>query len=105
MIGGLSFRSVAAFESNGRSGSAADFFDDLSGANPYIVLNMAKDTGKGFRKGAVKGRTQVKNPVTADWTKRNETPGSKKKGEFMDVKSGGKKFKGVAQEPDRRHAK
>ncbi len=33
------------------------------------------------------------NPVTKDFTKRNEKPGSKKKGEFMDVKSDGKKFK------------
>jgi hypothetical protein len=63
---------------------------------------MAKDAGKGFRKGAVKGRTQSKNPVTKDWTKRDETPGSKTKGEFMDVKSGGQKFKGVAKEPDKR---
>ena len=63
---------------------------------------MAKDTGKGSRKGAVTARTQSKNPVTKDWTKRNETPGSKKKGEFMDVKSDGKPFKGVAKEPDRR---
>lgn len=63
---------------------------------------MAKDTGKGFRKGAVTGRTQSKNPVTGDWTKRDETAGSKKKGEFMDVKSDGKKFKGVAKEPDKR---
>ncbi len=63
---------------------------------------MATNTGKGSRKGAVKGRTQSKNPVTKDYTKRNEKPGSKKKGEFMDVKSDGKKFKGVAKEPDRR---
>lgn len=42
---------------------------------------MATDTGKGSRKGAVKGRPQVKNPVTKGFTKRNEKPGSKKKGE------------------------
>ncbi len=63
---------------------------------------MATNTGKASRKGAVKNRTQSKNPVTKDFTKRNEKPGSKKKGEFMDVKSGGKKFKGVAKEPDKR---
>ncbi len=39
-----------------------------------------------------------------DWTKRNETPGSKKKGEFIDVKSDGKPFKGIAKEPDKRRA-
>ncbi|CAN5350986.1 hypothetical protein BH20VER3_BH20VER3_20880 [soil metagenome] len=63
---------------------------------------MAKDTGKGTRKGAVKARTQVKNPQTGDYTKRDETPGSRKKGEFMAVKKDGKPFKGVAKEPDRR---
>ena len=63
---------------------------------------MAKDTGKNYREGSVTNRTQGKNPKTQDWTKRNETPGSKKKGEYMDVKSGGKKFKGVAKEPDKR---
>ena len=63
---------------------------------------MAKDTGKGSRKGAVKSRTQVKNPKTSDYAKRNETPGSKKKGEFMDNKKGGQPFKGVAKEPDKR---
>ena len=47
---------------------------------------MAKDTGKGYREGSVTGRTQSKNPKTGDYTKRNETPGSPKKGEFMDVK-------------------
>lgn len=46
---------------------------------------MAKNTGSGSRKGAVKGRTQVKNPKTGDWIKRDETKGSKKRGEFQDV--------------------
>ena len=63
---------------------------------------MAKDTGKGSRKGAVTARTQSKNPKTGDYTKRNETPGSREKGQFMDVKSDGKPFKGVAKEPDKR---
>ena len=63
---------------------------------------MAINTGKGYRKGSVKNRTQVKNPATGDDVKRNETPGSKKKGQFMNVKSDGKPFKGVAKEPDKR---
>ncbi len=63
---------------------------------------MAKDTGKGSRKGAVTGRTQVKNPKTGDYAKRNETKGSSKAGKFMDNKKGGKPFKGVAKEPDKR---
>ena len=63
---------------------------------------MAKDTGKGSREGAVTGRTQVKNPATGDYVKRNETKGSPQKGEFMAVKKDGAKFKGVAEEPDKR---
>ena len=63
---------------------------------------MAKDTGEGFRKGAVTNRTQVKNPQTGDWTERNENPESKKTGEFMAVKKDGKPFKCVAKEPDKR---
>ena len=63
---------------------------------------MAKDTGNDSRKGAVKGRTQVQNPKTGDYVKRNETAGSRTKGQFMDNKEGGKPFKGVAKEPDGR---
>ncbi|MDQ6891104.1 MAG: hypothetical protein M3167_00280 [Acidobacteriota bacterium] len=63
---------------------------------------MAKNTGKGFRKGAVDNRTQVENPKTSDWAKRNEDPKSKHDGEFMDNKQDGKPFKGVAKEPDKR---
>ena len=63
---------------------------------------MAKNTGKDSRKGAVKNRTQVKNPKTKDFTKRNETKGSKKRGEFMDVKEDKKPFKEIAKEPDKR---
>jgi hypothetical protein len=57
---------------------------------------MATNTGKGYRKGAVKGESQVKNPVTGNWTKRGED------GKFKDVKSDDKPFKGVAKEPDGR---
>ncbi|MDQ6758270.1 MAG: hypothetical protein M3Z32_00220 [Acidobacteriota bacterium] len=63
---------------------------------------MPKDTGKGTRKGAVTARIQSKNPKTGDYTKRDETPGSPKKGQFMEVKSTGKPFEGVAKEPDKR---
>ncbi|MDQ6627779.1 MAG: hypothetical protein M3Z29_04910 [Pseudomonadota bacterium] len=61
---------------------------------------MAKNTGSGSRTGAVKERTQVKNPVTGDFVKRDDSPGGK--GKFMDVKQDGTKFKGVAVEPDGR---
>ena len=47
------------------------------------------------------GRTQTQNPVTGDFVKRNETDGPGK-GQFMDVKQDGTKFKGVAVEPDGR---
>jgi len=63
---------------------------------------MAKNTGKGTRKGSVTNRTQGKNPKTENFTKRNEDPNSEHEGEFMDVKEDGEKFKGVAEEPDDR---
>ena len=66
---------------------------------------MAKNTGTGTRKGAVTGRTQTKNPVTKTWVERDEEEGSKKKGEFKNVKEDGKPFKGVAKEPDKRRRK
>jgi hypothetical protein len=49
-----------------------------------------KVAGDDRRVGAVKGRTQIKNPVTGTWTKRND-----KTGKFMDVKADPKPFKGV----------
>lgn len=49
-----------------------------------------KPVGDNARKGAVKGRSQVLNPKTNLYVKRNvET------GRFMDVKTSGGKFKGV----------
>ena len=65
---------------------------------------MAKTTGEGSLKGAFAERTQVKNPVTGTYVKRDESAGADK-GEFMDVKSDGSKFKGVATEPDGRRKK
>lgn len=53
---------------------------------------MAKNTGKGSRIGAVRGRSQVKNPKTGEWTKRGES------GKFIDGKSDGTPFKGVRKE-------
>ncbi|MBA2783443.1 MAG: hypothetical protein H0T74_11100 [Rubrobacteraceae bacterium] len=55
---------------------------------------MAKNPPKGSgRKGAVKGRSQVKNPKTDRWVKRDRATG-----QFMDQKSDGKPFKGVTSE-------
>ena len=66
---------------------------------------MAVNTGKNSRKGAVKKRTQTRNPKTDDFVKRNRDHGSPHEGEFMDVKEDHKKFKGVAKEPDKRRKK
>lgn len=57
---------------------------------------MARNTGDGFRKGAVKGRTQFQRP-DGHWQKRDESTG-----ELMEVKDDGTPFKGVAKEPDGR---
>ncbi len=57
---------------------------------------MAKNTGRGHRKGSVKGRTQVQTP-SGNYVKRDvET------GRFMAQKEGGQPFKGVAREKDGR---
>lgn len=57
---------------------------------------MAKNKpyGDNARVGAVKDRTQVQNPKTGLWTKRDS-----KTGRFIDVKtSSNKPFKGVTKE-------
>lgn len=56
---------------------------------------MAKNapTGDGRRIGAVKDRSQVFNPKTGHWTKRDAASGR-----FMDQKADGKPFKGVRKE-------
>ena len=57
---------------------------------------MGTNTGDGFRRGAVRGRTQFQRP-DGRWQKRNEA-----NGELMEVKDDGTPFKGVAKEPDGR---
>lgn len=56
---------------------------------------MAKNPPKdGARKGAVKNRTQVLNPKTELWTKRDSETGK-----FLDVKTSEKApFKGISKE-------
>jgi hypothetical protein len=56
-------------------------------------MAVNKPVGDKARKGAVKKRTQLKNPLTQTEIKRN-----KKGGEFMAVKKTVKKFKGVRKE-------
>ena len=52
-----------------------------------------KEPGDNRRVGAVTTRSQVKNPVTGKWTKRDD-----KSGKFMDQKADDKPFKGVRKE-------
>lgn len=49
--------------------------------------------GDGHRNGAVRGRSQVFNPATQTWTKRDTATGR-----FMDGKQDGTPFKGVRKE-------
>ena len=50
-------------------------------------------SGDGHRNGAVRKRSQVFNPKTEQWVKRD-----KDTGRFMDVKQDGTPFKGVRKE-------
>lgn len=56
---------------------------------------MARNTGDGYRRGAVDDRSQVYNPKNDRWTKRD-----KETGQFMDVKHDQDPFKGVRKEKD-----
>jgi hypothetical protein len=62
-------------------------------AKREAAMAVNKPTGDNARKGAVRKRTQLKNPLTKTSTKRN-----KKGGQFMTVKKSAKKFKGVRRE-------
>jgi hypothetical protein len=53
---------------------------------------MAKNTGRGSRAGAVRGRSQVKN-ASGTWIKRDTSTGR-----FLDVKANGSRFKGIRRE-------
>jgi hypothetical protein len=54
---------------------------------------MATNTGHSKRVGAVKGRTQVLNPKTGRWTKRDTTSGK-----FSALKESAGPYKGVRKE-------
>ena len=57
------------------------------------ILAVNKPNSDNARKGAVKKRTQLDNPLTKTMTKRNKVGGK-----FMAVKKSAKKFKGVRKE-------
>jgi hypothetical protein len=67
------------------------------GDGPYFreEIEMATNPpkGDGHRNGAVRDRSQVQNPVTGVWTKRDTETGR-----FMDGKKDGEPFKGVRKE-------
>lgn len=52
-----------------------------------------KTVGDNQRKGAVRTRSRIKNPITGTWTKRDD-----RSGKFMEVKVDAKPFKGVRKE-------
>ena len=54
---------------------------------------MATNTGNGYRKGAVKGKTQTFNPTTGQYVKRDASTGR-----FEATKKDGAPFKGVTKE-------
>ncbi len=54
---------------------------------------MAKNTGDDYRRGEVRDRSQVYNPKTDTWTKRDAETGK-----FIDGKEDGEPFKGVRKE-------
>jgi hypothetical protein len=56
-------------------------------------MAVNKPYGDGARRGAVRDRSQVYNPHTAAWVKRNSDTGR-----FMDMKSDSKPFEGVSKE-------
>jgi hypothetical protein len=56
-------------------------------------MAVNKPVGDNARKGAVKKRTQLKNPLTKTAIKRDKAGG-----QFMAVKKSAKKFKGVRRE-------
>ena len=56
-------------------------------------MAVNKPYGDGRRIGAVTGRSQVLNPQTGVWTKRDSETGR-----FMDGKKDGTPFKGVRKE-------
>ena len=57
------------------------------------VKAMAKNTKKGYRIGPVDDRSQVLNPKTDQFVKRDTTTGK-----FIDFKQDGQPFKGVRRQ-------
>jgi hypothetical protein len=75
------------------AGASALWQDRAAGNRRRGTMAKNKEPGDNRRVGAVKTRSQVKNPVTGKWTKRDD-----KSGKFMDQKADSKPFKGVRKE-------
>ena len=58
-----------------------------------MIMATNPPVGDGHRNGAVRQRSQVLNPKTGLWVKRNN-----ENGQFMDNKMDGTPFKGVRRE-------
>lgn len=63
---------------------------------------MAKNSGEDHRQGAVDARTQVDNSQSGNFVKPDRDHDSEDEGQFVDQKTAKGKFKGVAEEPDKR---
>ncbi len=57
------------------------------------MIEVASNTGKSFRIGAQRERSQTQNPKTGLWTKRDTDSGR-----FTDTKTSSGRFKGVRRE-------
>ncbi len=64
-----------------------------------VIVPQKRSAGSAV---TIKSKTAEKRAVVRDRSGVYGKTGSPKKGEFMDVKEGGKPFKGVAKEPDKR---
>jgi hypothetical protein len=71
-----------AYSENGPTGT---------GSKKGKVITMAANTGRGFRRGAVTRRSQVK--TSTGWVKRDTGTGR-----FLNGKADGRPFKGVRRE-------
>jgi hypothetical protein len=56
-------------------------------------MKVARNTGRGYRRGAVRRRSQVRNPRSGRYVKRDSATGR-----FIDGKSDSQPFMGVRKE-------
>jgi hypothetical protein len=89
---------LAAFRVLDPACGSGNFLHAALHALKDFEIQMATNTGRNTRKGAVTARTQFQYK-DGDWQKRDE-----RTGEFMERKSTKGAFKGIAKEPDRRDA-